>query len=130
MAITNTLKGTLITITILLSNFAFATPCSTADYQTIVGGWGFEVIDIWAAVNSKGDILVGGVMQLVEAQVSDPIYSAFIYMLRTQTCEITWKHEFYQINSNLNTAVAWSHDERYAYMLGYSDNDSDVNYTE
>ena len=57
----------------------------------------------------------------------DHVYSGFLYLLRTSSCSVIWKYEFTEINDSLNPAVAWSHDENYAYMLAYDKNEQEIN---
>ena len=52
------------------------------------------------------------------------VFSGFLYLLRYSSCEITWKYEFTVIDYLYHPAVAWSFDEKYAYMLGYSRRDN------
>ena len=111
------LKKVVLTILILMLDFTCSMPCPNADFQIVVGGTSFEIESIRTAVNSNGDILVGGMMR---KQLESSVLSAFLYMFRTSTCEVVWKYEFSEINGYYDPVVAFSNDGNYAYMLAYS----------
>ena len=103
--------------------------CARSDFITAVGGTDFNVSNMRTAANSRGDILVGGSYERLlstgpgggrrDLQPGPSIdIRAFAYLLKTDDCEVAWKYEFRPLKSA--KAVAWSHDEKYAYLLGTS----------
>ena len=113
---------TLLIVICVLVHAVWSASCPASEYYAVVGGQGFDVSAMRTAINSRGDILVGGVMHKVMASQgnSADIYSGFLYLLQVSDCTVLWKYEFEQLNVLLDPAVAWSHDDSQALMLGYN----------
>ena len=100
----------------VLFQIASTTSCAVSDYQTVIGGEGFQVLKIRTAVNLHGDILVGGT---VKCELDEDVPKVFLYMLRISTCELMWKTEFDEFTSGMDS-VEWSYDGKYAYLVGHT----------
>ena len=87
--------------------------CSASDWKTMIGNPGFDIYSIKSAVNSQGDILVAGLMEMKYTSV----LSAFVYLLKDEDCSVPWKYQISAITNSFD-GVAWSHDEAYAYIIG------------
>ena len=105
-------------------NTGMPTACVTADYQNVVGGDAFRVKKLSVSANLSGDLLVGGILEefILDGDDAGSTYlTSFLYMLRTSDCTMPWSYEFANITLNAQPQVAWSYDEKYAYMVGNSE---------
>ena len=59
----------------------------------MIGGDAFKVMKISSAVNRAGDVLVGGIAEMLNVD-SETFLTSFMYMLKTSDCSISWAHEF------------------------------------
>ena len=60
--------------------------CSDSDWKTLIGNNGFNIDSAFSAVNSQGDILVGGLMEMQQLKS----FTGFIYLLRSSDCSVPW----------------------------------------
>ena len=84
----------------------------------MIGGDSFAVKLISSSTNLAGNILVGGVVEMFDVNLST-FLSSFLYLLKTSDCSVLWSIEPKAIDYDQQPHVLWSHDDQYAYMLGY-----------
>ena len=107
-------------VLILLQMLALSTnaSCSASDWQTLIGNPDFNIMSTYSDVNSQGDILVAGLVQIKHTNAQ----SAFIYLLRTSDCTVPWRYQIKAITNQVHS-ITWSFDESYAYIIGIGQSD-------
>ena len=97
----------------------------------MIGGDAFRIKKLSSSANLSGDILVGGILEEFYLEGDDAgstFLTSFLYMLKTSDCSVSWSYEFANITTDAQPQVAWSYDEKYAYMIGNSESSDGSEY--